>query len=185
MSALPDEEKLLKLDLGCGPNPKEGFTGVDIRDFSGVSVVHDLRKPWPWGDSTVSEAHCSHFLEHLTGAERIHFFNELWRVLERGGKCTIITPHWASNRAYGDPTHLWPPVSEMAYMYVSKEWREKNAPHVDGGPDGYTCDLAATWGYSMHQELVPRNFEYQSHALKFWKEAAADLIATVVAVKKE
>ena len=38
----------LRLDLGCGPHPKEGFTGVDSRKFPGVDIVHNLLKPWPW-----------------------------------------------------------------------------------------------------------------------------------------
>ena len=94
----------LKLDLGCGKNPKEGFEGVDSRDF-GQPHTLDLRKPWPWADGSVEEAHSSHFVEHLTGAERIHFVNELHRVLVPGGKAQIIVPHWASCRAYGDLTH--------------------------------------------------------------------------------
>ena len=56
-----------KLDLGCGKNKQAGFVGVDERAFEGVDVAHDLRRPWPWSDSSVDEVHCSHFLEHLTG----------------------------------------------------------------------------------------------------------------------
>ena len=164
----------LKLDLGCGKTPREGFTGVDIRDF-GQPITADLRQTWPWPDSSVSEAHCSHFLEHLTGPERVHFVNELWRVLIPGGKCQLITPHWNSARAYGDVTHQWPPVAEFWFYYLSKSWRAVNAPHNDG----YLCDFVATWGYSVHPSLLSRNTEYQMHALNFWKEAAQDLIATL------
>lgn len=168
----------MKLDLGCGKNKREGFLGVDSRAFDGVDVVADLRQPWPWQDGEVEEVHCSHFLEHLTGPERIHFVNELYRVLAPGGKATVITPHWASCRAYGDLTHQWPPVSEFWFYYLSKSWREGNAPHNDE----YRCDFAATWGYSLNQALLSRNAEYQQHALAFWKEAAQDTIATLTKV---
>lgn len=167
-------EKPLKLDLGSGKNTREGFEGVDSRDF-GQKHIADLRKPWPWKDSIVEEAHSSHFVEHLTAPERINFVNELYRVLIPGGKCQVITPHWASNRAYGDLTHQWPPVSEMWFYYLDKNWREQNAPHNDF----YTCDFLATWGYSLHQNIVPRNQEYQQHALQFFKEAAQDIICTL------
>src|SRR5262245_24805691 len=118
-------KKLLKLDFGCGPNPKEGFEGVDQYAFDGkVKHVFDIRKtPWPWKDSSVEEVHCSHFLEHLTQDERCAFMNELGRVLKPDGKATVITPHWCSNRAYGDPTHMWPPISEMFYAYTSRKFR--------------------------------------------------------------
>lgn len=165
----------LRLDFGCGINKREGFQGVDIYKFPGVDIAADLRNPWPWKDKSVDEAHCSHFIEHLTARERVHFVNELYRVLKPGAKCQVITPHWASCRAYGDLTHQWPPVSEFWYFYLNAEWRKLNAPHNDG----YKCDFDATWGYSMHQSLLSRNQEYQMNAIQFWKEAAQDTIATL------
>lgn len=166
----------IRIDFGAGKNGKEGFLKVDIRKFDGVDVVCDLgREIWPWEDGSVEEGHASHMLEHLEAMERVHFFNELYRVLIPGGKCQIITPHWASCRAYGDMTHKWPPVCEFFWYYLSAEWRKTNAPHNDF----YTCDFEATWGYSLHQQLVPRNVEYQQHALQFWKESAQDMICTV------
>ena len=165
----------LRLDLGAGKSKREGFLGVDVRAFDGVDVVADLREPWPWEDGSVAEVNASHFLEHLTGMERVHFVNELHRVLAVGGKATIVVPHWASNRAYGDVTHQWPPVAEMWFYYLSRAWREVNAPHNDF----YTCDFDATWGYSLHPSIQSRNLEYQTHAIGFWKEAAQDLIATL------
>lgn len=177
MNAQPELKVVsgLKLDLGCGKRPMEGFEGVDAIDFGQKHVV-DLRKPWPWEDGSVARVHCSHFIEHLTSAERCHFVNELYRVLEEGGEVTVIVPHWCSNRAYGDPTHVWPPVSEMWFFYLNKEWRDANAPHTDAL---LTCDFDFTCGYSMHQMLMPRNQEYQQHALSFWKEAAQDIVGTL------
>ena len=122
----------LKLDFGCGPHKKEGFTGVDIHQFDGkVDIVADLTKRWPWRDSSIAEAHASHFIEHLNASQRIHFVNELYRTLMPGAKCLLIVPHWGSCRAYGDLTHQWPPVSEFWFYYLSKVWRAANAPHND------------------------------------------------------
>jgi hypothetical protein len=176
---LVEEVKPVKLDFGCGPNKREGFIGVDIRQFDGkVDVVTDLTQPWPWGDGEIAEAHGSHFLEHLTAPQRIHFCNELYRVLAMGAKCTLVVPHWASCRAYGDLTHQWPPVSEFWFYYLSKPWRAANAPHNDG----YACDFAATWGYSIRQDLLVRNQEFQHFAFANYKEAIQDLIATLVKI---
>jgi SAM-dependent methyltransferase len=176
----------MKLDLGCGKNKREGFLGVDSIKFDGVDIVADLREKWPWDDNSVDEVHCSHFLEHFERLERIHFANELYRVLKHDGKAQIIVPHWGSNRAYGDMTHCWPPVAEMWFYYLDKPWRAGNAPHddIEYNPKGYNCDFAATWGYSLHQSLLLRNADYQQHALQFWKEAAQDIIATLTARKQ-
>src|ERR1051326_1395589 len=90
VNAVVETAPLLKLDLGCGPNKKPGFLGVDRRAFDGVDVVTDLTGPWPWADQSVEEIHMSHVLEHFTGKERVHIFNEMHRVLIKGGKATII-----------------------------------------------------------------------------------------------
>lgn len=202
----------IKLDLGCGKNPRDGFIGVDCRPFDGVTHLCDLRAaPWvlkevvesdmkysadavqvgggkwrygakgasPIADNSIEEVHCSHFVEHLTGPERIHFVNELYRVLIPGGKATIITPHWASCRAYGDLTHQWPPVSEFWWYYLSKAWRDSQAPHNDG----YTCDFDAVWGYGMQPEISGKNQEYQQYAMAHYKEAITDMQATLTAKK--
>lgn len=184
MNAVVEEKPkpLLKLDLGCGPNKRAGFTGVDSREFTGVDVVTDLNLPWPWDDASVEEIHASHILEHFSAPQRMHIFNEMYRVLIPNGKATIITPWWASGRAYGDPTHQWPPVCEMSYYYLNKEWRAKNAPHTDVeyNPTGYQCDFDHSGGYTWHPEVAMRNAEYQMYAAKFLKEAAQDLIVTVI-----
>lgn len=177
----------LRIDLGCGRKKKPGFVGVDSRSFDGlVDVVHDLTTKWPFEDGTVTEAHCSHFIEHLNGPERIHFVNELYRVLKPGvrnaagqpveGFATIITPHWASNRAYGDLSHQWPPVAEMWFFYLSSDWRSKHAPHNDF----YTCDFEASWSYVRHPALKSWKEEDQQYAVQFFKDAAHDLVCSLV-----
>lgn len=186
--------KLLKLDLGCGKNKREGFLGVDALHFKGVDRLCDLRKtPWALADyaldddgtpfigdyrkledESVEEVHCSHFLEHLTQDERVAFFNELHRVLIKGGKASIITPHWLSERAYGDPTHKMPPVTFFSYFYVNKGWRGQNAPHT-----GYTCDFDCTGGNTIGAPWNARNQETQGFAQTHYANVAQDLHVTV------
>jgi SAM-dependent methyltransferase len=171
----------VKLDIGCGKNKRPGFVGVDQYQMDGVDVVMDVREKWPYDDNSVDEVHSSHFIEHLTGAERVKFYNEMYRVMKPGAKATIVTPHWASNRAYGDPTHQWPPVSEMSFYYLSKGWRETQAPHTDSqwNPDGYSCNFEATWGYGLHPSLLVRNQEYQQFAVANYKESCQDTHTTL------
>lgn len=166
----------MKLDLGCGPSKKEGFIGIDSIKFDNVDFVLDLGKEkLPFDDESVDEIHASHFIEHLDSNERVHIVNEMYRVMKKGAKATVIVPHWASSRAYGDLTHKWPPVSEFWFYYLNKEWCKVNAPHSK-----YTCDFDTTWGYNTHPALQVRNAEYQNYALSFFKEAAQDIIATLV-----
>lgn len=187
--AIVEAPQLVKLDLGSGPNPKEGFEGCDRIAFEKVKHTFELgQRGWPFADSSVDEANCSHTLEHLTNFqnrwERVNFFNELYRVLRPGAKCAIVLPHWASNRYYGDPTHC-EPFSEMGFYYLNREWRMQNAPHTDikHNPNGYDCDLDCTWSYGMHPTLLVRNQEYQQFATQWLKEAVFDIHATATARK--
>lgn len=167
----------MKLDLGCGQNRREGFTGVDIATLPTVDVVHDLRiLPWPFDSETIEEIWCSHFVEHLTGQERMGFMNELGRILLRGSKATIITPYWSSMRAVQDPTHQWPPLCEMSFLYFNKEWRTQN--RLDHYP--LTCDFDFTYGYDIAPQWQQRHFEAKQYAVAHYTNVAMDLHVTLV-----
>lgn len=175
---MTDEKPPFRLDIGCGKNKLADYTGMDVLAFEGVDIVHDARvTPWPFEDNSVDAVHSSHFLEHLTGAERIGFFNELYRVLKPGAVATIITPHWSNERAYGDPTHQWPPVTSWLYFYLLKSWREVNAPHV-----GYTCDfdynLVGTLDPNDHN-VAMRNDDAKGYMMRYNINACVDMVAHI------
>ena len=172
----------LKLNLGAGKSRMDGYLSVDEISFDGIDVVADLRNPWPWGNATVSDIHMSHVLEHFDGQERVHIFNEIYRVLIPGGKARHPRPHaWSSQRACGDYTHKWPPVCEFLYNYLWKEWRLENAPHNDikFNPKGYNCDFSYAGGYGLHGDILGWNVERQQYAQKWYKEACADTHMTI------
>lgn len=173
----------IKLDLGCGPSKKgPEWVGIDQYQFSGVDHVLTLGSdPLPYGEGTVEEMHSSHFLEHLGAEARCHVINEAYRVLKPGGQFHVVVPHWRSSRAYGDPTHVWPPMGEMWFYYLDKSWRMSQAPHTDKSnwAHGYNCDFLATWGYSLNPSITTRNQEFQQFAVSHYSEAIMDIIATL------
>jgi len=133
----------VRLDLACGQSPREGFEGVDLY-APGRHAVNLLRFPWPWGDRSVDELHCSHFVEHIPtvyvapdgstsdiprSAEDkdlfFAFFDECWRILKSGGVMTVIVPALRSNRAFQDPTHRRFLPAET-FLYLNRVWREMN-----------------------------------------------------------
>lgn len=170
-----NEKQPIRLDLGCGKKVKEGFIGVDSIDF-GQPYIMDLRTtPWPWESNSIDEVRSSHFVEHLTGNERILFFNELYRVMKPGAKAEIITPNWAHACAYGDPTHQWPPMSAWYPFYLNRAWREQESPHV-----GYTCDFenqtSVSWEKDFNDKFNNRSLEERQLALLHYVNSARDLI---------
>jgi hypothetical protein len=97
--------------------------------------------------------------------------------MKPGAKASITTPMWSSHRAYLDIQAQWPPVSEGFYHALRKEWRD-NQNMVD--TSGFECDFDCTAGYMLHPAIVTRHQEYQQDAVAWSKEAAQDLIATVM-----
>jgi hypothetical protein len=126
--------------------------------------------------NSVDDVEVVHLLSYLTADERISFINELYRVMKSGAKCSILTPYWASGRAYTDLRMQYPPVVEGWYFNLNADYRKQDP----GGDKRYKCDFDATWGYTLHPAIVTRNHEYQQHAVTFWKEAAQDLAATII-----
>lgn len=155
----------MKLDIGCGSKAEQGWIGVDIKDF-GQQFLLDVRQGLPFADETVREVRCVQFVEHLTGAERIGFFNELYRVMRPGAKATVVTPDFSHAAAYGDPTHQWPPLSFAYVLYLDRNWRELEAPHVD-----YRCDFASEVGCRPDEH---GNDDF-SHHCNSWR----DLVVTL------
>lgn len=134
------EVKLIKLDLGAGQNPREGFEGVDLCEGS-KHRVNLFRFPWPFDTSSVDEIHTSHFLEHVPmeqvddsglpvnpgeGQDLLFkLMDECYRILKPNGVITIIVPNARSNRGFQDPTHRRFFVAET-FLYFFKEWRAVN-----------------------------------------------------------
>lgn len=105
----------VKLNLGCGSETPDGWINVDYSLGARIAklpiisnlikalglfklewdkdiYLHDLRKPFPWGDETIDMIYSSHTLEHLSKTEGQHFLKESYRVLKRGGVVRIIVP---------------------------------------------------------------------------------------------
>lgn len=173
---------LLKLDLGCGQNKREGFQGVDKFACTGVDVVHDLMTfPWPFEDNSVGEVHSSHFFEHVPQYQRYPFMDELWRVMAPKAKALIITPWARSARATQDPSHCWPPISEESYFYFNKAWREANK--LTHGFYESVCDFDFQWGHQWRPEWVTRSEQARQFAHAHYWNVIDDLHVTLTVRK--
>jgi hypothetical protein len=91
----------MKLDLGSGPTPAEGFEGVDR--VAGAQHNFDLTTgvPWPWPDNSIEALRCSHFIEHIPATDL--FVTEWPDGSERG--VTGAAPGEVPND--GDPPGRW------------------------------------------------------------------------------
>lgn len=184
----------IKLDIACGLNKREGFTGVDYVKADGVDIVHDLnRYPWPFESESVEEAHCSHYVEHIpmlwwnegndyTALPKddksveafFKFFEEVHRILVPGGKISIIAPYYSSMRCWWDPTHRRA-ISEVSFYYLSKTWRESNKLNHYG----VSCDFDSAGGYSYSHPWQLKNEEALSFATRHYINVVDDVHVTL------
>jgi SAM-dependent methyltransferase len=102
------EERLLKLDLGCGITKRRpDFVGVDLLDGPAVDIVGDaLDVLRALEDERAVEVYSSHFFEHVDNLSAL--IDELERVLVVGGRLHVVVPHFSNPYYYSDPTHRRP-----------------------------------------------------------------------------
>lgn len=167
----------MKLDIACGDNKKEGFTGIDIAKIPGVDIVHNLTKyPWPIKSDSVDEINCSHYIEHVV--DLMKFMNEVHRIMKSGAIACFISPYYTSVRCWQDPTHVRP-ISEQTYLYYNKGWRDVNK--LSHYP--ITADFnIQQWGHSWNANWINRSQEAKNFALQNYNNVVDDLWAFLVKI---
>ena len=173
-----------KLDIACGQNKQHGYKGIDIA--GDADILHDLNEiPWPIKTSSVEEAFCSHYVEHIPhwrpGWERDgwwRFFDEVHRVMKTGAQIQIHHPYVKSDRAFWDPTHVRF-IHEVSWYYLSAEWRKiQGLDHYD-----VQCDFEViTINTDLQGDLASRNHEAQNFARNSYWNAVGDLMVILKAL---
>lgn len=108
----------MKLNIGCGKTPRDGWVNMDKQELPGVDIVWDVTDtPWHYGtgprtddgtrlridNDTFYEAYCSHLLEHLDAP--LPFMQELHRVCRPNAIALFRVPYGGADCAFEDPTH--------------------------------------------------------------------------------
>lgn len=169
----------MKLNLGCGRHPIEGYVNVDHMALPGVDVVADLdacaKTPLPFDADSADEILMSHVLEHIQGS--LSLMQELHRVAKAGALATILIPHGATDDAWEDPTHVraYFPGS-FGYFSQPYYWRADYGYRGDWQPEKVVLRIGAddAKGQSV-QELWIRSRKERN--------LVREMVATLRAVK--
>jgi SAM-dependent methyltransferase len=180
----------VKLDLGCGPVPAEGFEGVDRLPGAHHQFELATGSPWPWADSSIEALRCSHFIEHVPAVDVFveqpgywidalaRFFDEAWRVIVPGGIFEVIWPALQSDSAFQDPTHRrFIPPKQLAYW--NREFRQNNRL----GFLGARCHWVVERCDGTPMRELPPDPKEQLHAVLTEWNAVAEYRALLRAVK--
>jgi hypothetical protein len=175
-----------KLDIACGQNKQVGYKGIDIA--GDADIIHDLNvTPWPIKTSSVKEAFCSHYVEHIPhhreGWDRDgwwRFFDELYRVMKNEATADFIHPYTMSVRAFWDPTHVRF-IHETTWYYLNRGWREANG--LDHYPVECNFEVVTIDAIGIADEYMTRNLEQQAYARTHYWNVIPDLRVIIKAHK--
>ena len=82
----------VRLNLGCGHIPLDGYINVDARELPGVDIVSDVGQ-LPFQAGTVREIHSAHLLEHFPQEMLRRNLLPYWKsLLAPGGRFSAIVP---------------------------------------------------------------------------------------------
>jgi len=82
----------IRLNLGCGHLPIEGYLNVDGRELPGVDIVAEVGD-LPFEPGTVAVIHSAHLLEHFPIEELSRRLLPYWfNLLRPGGRLTAVVP---------------------------------------------------------------------------------------------
>lgn len=81
----------VKIDLGSGFSPKDGYFNLDVRKVPKVNILAEARK-LPFRDNSIDELRASHIIEHFSYVEIREVLEEWHRTLKPNGRLKIRAP---------------------------------------------------------------------------------------------
>jgi SAM-dependent methyltransferase len=143
----------MKLDIGCGMSPINGYTGVDISDYGNNNIVafnlEDIpNKLLPFGSDSIDEILCYHTLEHVNNPMSV--IKEFYRILKPGGKLVVKVPYFAHHTA-NVPIHknYW---SFRSKMFFDESYHESMVGWKN-------VKVSYAWGSSWKGDIISFPFE--------------------------
>jgi len=157
----------IKINIGCGGNPIDGFINIDIDDIETVKCRYPQREflkdmkiynydifNLPFDDESVSKVRADALIEHLSFVEEPKFFYEVKRVLKRGGIFQFMTTNFEKI------VKLW--------LAAEDDWKEFYRTDDDAIAQQhwfgqYSYSAKKRWGYLSAMIFGSQNGEGQYH----------------------
>jgi predicted SAM-dependent methyltransferase len=106
----------LRVNLGCGHIPLDGYVNVDMRDLPGVDVIAPVDDV-PFAEGEVKELFSSHLVEHFPEERFTREVLPYWvSLIEEGGTFRAILPDAGSMlRGFAEGTVTYADLREVLY----------------------------------------------------------------------
>ncbi len=151
---------MIKINLGSGDRPIEGFINVDARDIPGIEFpntrVEDLSQ---FQDDYADYIYACHILEHLPRDSTFSTLCEWNRVLKPGGILRVAVPDWdATVDYYAENRDL---ENLLNWIYGGREHGDNYHHRIFNYPGLRT--LLAESGFKRIRKYEWRDTDHASH----------------------
>jgi SAM-dependent methyltransferase len=97
--------KLIKINLGCGMDYREGWVNVDFNKEVKADVYADFTKKLPFKNNYADVVLLDNVIEHIPQERYFAFLEEIHRICKNGAKIYIYAPHYSGMYALKHPAH--------------------------------------------------------------------------------
>lgn len=94
---------MIKINLGCASDYREGWINVDIDRKSKADVYADLNGRFPFKDNYADKIIANHIYEHIDNP--YHFLSEIVRICKPNAEIHICSPFWNNEKTFAHPEH--------------------------------------------------------------------------------
>ena len=99
----------LKVNVGCGNEPFQGWINLDLSSDTRADILWDVTDGLPVPENSCAFIYSEHFLEHIPVQEGVRFLTDCRRSLQPGGVVRIGMPC----------------VQEVARQYYENTWAQQ------------------------------------------------------------
>lgn len=143
---------MIKLNLGCGPDVKDGFINIDLCPLDSRVIVQDI-KNLSFDEESVDEIYAKDIIEHMSLEETKDAIKNWSKICKKGAKLYIQTICWDSIiKAYY--ANVWDLETVIYMLFAGRNWVDGISKSEDFHKSVYSLEL-------LHKILDENNFSIQ------------------------
>jgi len=143
----------MKLNLGSGSKPKQGYVNLDLFRHPGTDRTYDISMPLDYQDDSIDLIEGMHIFEHIP-IRKVGFVVESWfRVLKKGNKLILEMPDF-------DKVIKWYQKSEspLSIMWIFGNQTDAGQFHYWGWNKKRLKKLLKEVGFSKIKFPKPKDY---------------------------
>lgn len=153
----------MKLNLGCGPDIKDGYVNIDTCPLDARVVKQDIRN-LEYAENSVDEIYAKDIIEHMSLSDFKNAVKNWSKICKSGAKLYIQTICWDSIiRAY--LANVWDLETVIYMLFAGKNWVDGVERPEDFHKSAYSYQLINQVLSENDFKIEKVDFDQIDHAL--------------------